>query len=97
MKRLSLLMVPLLILLLMVSSCQRVSSPPTVGELQELKLSNLKGIPLEYGSLISVTTHELWPGWAQLWFEDDDRTIRMVRIGFDNNKVHEQVLVIPKQ
>ncbi len=96
MKRLSLLIIPLLILIFMISSCQRVSSP-LVGELQELKLSNLKGIPLEYGSLISVTTHAAWPGWAQLWFEDDDRTIRVVRVGFLNNKVHETVLVIPRQ
>ena len=49
--------------------------------------TDLKGIPAEYGSLISVTTHAAYPGWAQLWFEDDQKTIRLVRIEFHKHKI----------
>ena len=76
-------------------SCQRVT-PSTPGELETVKLSNLKGVPLEYGTLISVTAPAGQSRWAHLWFADKDQTIRMVRIGFADNRVHEKVTVIPR-
>ena len=95
MKKLTILFLLILMPIFFTYSCQRVSTS-TEGKLKSIILSDLKGIPLEYGSLISVTTHASYPGWAQLWFEDDDRTIRLVRIGFGEDRVHEKVLVIPR-
>ena len=76
-------------------SCQRVTTS-TPGELETIELSNLKGVPLEYGSLISVTAPSGRSRWAHLWFADKDQIIRMVRIGFADNRVHEKVTVIPR-
>ena len=77
-------------------SCQRVSTTSAPGELQTVDLSNLKGVPSEYGSLISVTAPSGQSRWAHLWFADKEQTIRMVRIGFADNRVHEKVTVIPR-
>ena len=95
MKKLSIFLLLTFISISIAFSCQRISTDEK-GELKSVQLSNLKGVPLEYGELISVTTHAAYPGMAQLWFEDDDRIIRMVRIGFDDNKVREQVIVLPR-
>ena len=76
-------------------SCERVTTS-TPGELQTVKLSNLKGVPLAYGSLISVTAPSGQSRWAHLWFADKDQTIRMVRVGFADNRVHEKATVIPR-
>ena len=84
------LMVPLIL------SCQRIDVPQIEGELTTIELTNLKGIPLEYGKLVSVTSPSSHPDWAHLWFEDDKRTIRMVRIGFADDRLHEKVTVIPR-
>jgi len=51
---------------------------------------------LEYGSLVSVTTVAEWPGWAQLWFEADNNTIRMVRIDFHKGEIPEGVRTISR-
>ena len=92
------LMIYLLLILIFVPfsfSCERATTMKE-GELSSIELSNLKGIPLEYGTLISVTTHAAYPGWAQLWFEDGNKTIRMVRIGFDSKRVNEKIINIPR-
>ena len=84
-------------LLLSITSCERVGQPVAkVGELVKVELTDMNSIPGDYGELVGVTTHAAYKGWAQLWFEDEDRTIRMVRIEFNNNRVHEDVLVIPR-
>jgi len=67
------------------------------GELVTLKLTNLKMIPIEFGKLTAVTASiQDEAAWAQLWFVDDSSTIRMVRVQFHNNTMHENVLVIPR-
>jgi hypothetical protein len=75
-------------------SCQRIS-PITEGELKRINVPDLRGIPIEFGSLIAVTTVAA-PGWAQLWFEDDDKTIRIVRIKYTENRIAEDVIIIPR-
>jgi len=62
-------------------SCTRIQEPAK-GALKTVTLQNLNAIPIEYGSLISITSIPEGPGLAQLWFEDDDRNIRIVRVNF---------------
>ena len=67
------------------------------GELEYIVLSELNSIPLEYGKLKTVTTHSMYEGWAQLWFEDEQKTIRMVRVNFHNKRIHKNVLIISRK
>ena len=84
----------LLAIILISISCQRINPPPK-GGLEMIKISDLKGIPSDYGSLISVTTQPRAPNWAQLWFQDDDGTIRLVRIKFPHG-ISEEVGAISR-
>lgn len=79
-------------------SCEPVNQgqSPLPGQLEKVKLESLDAIPLSYGELEAVTTHAEYEGWAQLWFVDEQETIRMVRIQFHNNRIHDQVLVISR-
>ena len=74
-------------------SCQRIDE---TTELIFDETIEQKGIPLEYGSLVSVTAQAEWPGWAQLWFVDDNNTIRMVRIEFHKGEIQEGVRTISR-
>ena len=91
------ILITLPFLMLTMTSCERTGEPvPGAGELLKVELSDMNGIPGDYGELVDVTTHAAYDGWAQLWFEDEEKTIRMVRIQFHDNRVHENVLVIPR-
>ena len=74
----------LMLCTLLFISCTRVevAQQPTQGELQQIKLAKLDSIPMEYGSLIGVTPNKEYPRWAQLWFQDNNGTIRIVSVGF---------------
>lgn len=81
-------------------SCERIPEqgkavPPTKGDLQTIKISDLKGIPLEYGTLVAIT-QGAEPGRAALWFEDVNRTIRVVHVLLAYNRLGETVNVIPR-
>ena len=94
MKKLFILII--LISILVGFSCQRIPPVPE-GELKRINVLDLKGIPAEFGSLIAVTTTAAAaPGWAQLWFEDDEKIIRMVRIKYTENRIAEDVIIIPR-
>ena len=88
----------ILILLLSVSvftSCARVQEP-VKGELKTVELKTFDAIPKDYGSLISVTANPEFSQWAQLWFEDDDGIIRVVSVGFFDQKIMKSVTEIPR-
>jgi hypothetical protein len=90
-------LITLTFFMLTMNACERTSQPvPGAGELLKVELAELKSIPGDYGDLTAVTTHAAYEGWAQLWFEDEEKTIRMVRVQFHDNRVHEDVLVIPR-
>ena len=87
----------LFMLIFILCSCQRIDQRQAMkGELQSALLEKIDGIPAEYGTLISVTTHAQYEGWSQLWFVDDVNTIRMVRVQFHENRISKSVLVIPR-
>ena len=84
-------------LMLTITSCERTDQPVLgTGELLKVEIADMSSIPGGYGELVGVTTHASYEGWPQLWFEDEEKTIRMVRIQFHDNLVHENVLVIPR-
>jgi len=76
-------------------SCTRVKERAK-GELKTVKLKKLDAIPIEYGSLVGATANPEFPSWAQLWFEDDERTIRVVSVGFFDQIINKNVTVIPR-
>jgi hypothetical protein len=91
------ILIALVFLVITTASCERTDQPiPGAGELDNLELTDLSGIPGEYGELVGITTHAAYKGWAQLWFEDEDKTIRVVRIESIANRMHHDVIVIPR-
>lgn len=96
MKKLILLLLLIILTIPLIFSCQRVDTASIKGELTTIKLTDLKSIPLDYGKLIAVTSPSNYPEWAHLWFEDENKTIRMIRVGFADDRLHEKVTVIPR-
>jgi len=87
------LLLPFLIVLVAVISlsCERMGQePPAEG------LVPLQDIPIEYGSLVSVTMTEQYPGWAQLWFQNDAGTINMVRVRWMTGQMLEGVMTVSR-
>jgi|GEM_PF-477531 len=74
-------------------SCEKLT---TEAEVNSEIAAPLTDIPAEYGELQAVTTMPEYPGWFQLWFEDEAGTIRIVRIQMAQNLIHRQVKVIPR-
>ena len=93
MKKYFLIFLMALVSITFLFSCQRIDE---TTELKYDETIEQKGIPLEYGSLVSVTAQAEWPGWAQLWFVDDNNTIRMVRIEFHKGEIPEGVRTISR-
>lgn len=95
-KRISIIMF-LLLLVFLLSICQRIPGESTSAvKLESLKIKNLTGIPSEYGPLFAVTANGAHPGWAQLWFLDNQGTIRMVRLDFHNYTLAGNAIAIPR-
>jgi hypothetical protein len=60
-------------------------------------LTAMDSIPTQWGKLVSVTTNPAYPGWFQLWFEDETSTVRMVAFNHKTNKLDANVVVIPRK
>jgi hypothetical protein len=91
MKRKLILSVISAVLILGALSCTRIGNDddPT-------KFASLQSLPLEYGQLKAVTMTEQYPGWAQLWFQDDAGTIRMVRVNWATDQMLTKTLTITR-
>ncbi len=87
------LLLPIFIILIGIAglSCERMNEEP-----EWEGLVALRDIPIEYGSLVSVTITEQYPGWAQLWFQNDTGTINMVRIRWMTGQMLESTLTITR-
>jgi hypothetical protein len=55
----------------------------------------VKPVPAAWGNLISVTDKGEFR--FQLWFQDDQGTVRMVRYDFRNRSLVPEVVLIPRQ
>jgi len=82
----------LMVLIVFIFSCEKLPSPSKAFDLSVDKLIDLDVIPLEYGKLISVTSAA--PGIAHLWFEDENKTIRMVGVNYGEGVVSKDVRII---
>jgi len=64
---------------------------------QDVKFSEpFPEIPASYGSLVAVTGIPEYSGWSQLWFEDDEGTIRILRIQISKNKLLPDIKTIER-
>jgi len=98
MKHLFRLLMGILILGVMIISCSKIDhGHELIGDLQYVQLEGLDAIPASYGKLKTITTHSMYDGWAQLWFEDEQQTIRMVRVNFHSRRINEDVLIIKRK
>ncbi len=79
------------LLLLGALSCTRVGNDDDAS-----RFAALQSIPLEYGQLKAVTMTEQYHGWAQLWFQDDSGTIRMVRVNWATDQMLKKTLTITR-
>ena len=80
------------------TACTRLASNDSDLEpaLSFEQLATPSAIPAEYGKLVSVTTDDLYPGWAQLWFEQDDGTVVTVFVKYVNGALRQKTLKIPR-
>ena len=84
--------------LLVTGGCQRiVPDEVEMGQLERINIADVSTIPATYGKLVSATSVPSYPNIIQLWFEDSLGTIRMVRVGFQENRVYEEVLIINRK
>lgn len=84
-------------LALAASGCEKLPAPDNAaGPLDLQAVAPGGSIPAAYGRLVSVTSSAAYPGWAQLWFERDDRTVTTVFVNFQNGQVRDRILVLPR-
>jgi len=73
-------------------SCQKMMSE-NAGPEATVPFTEL---PASYGDLEAVTAVPEYPGWFQLWFEDEGGTIRIVRVQMAQNLMHKQIKTITR-
>ena len=87
------------VLLLPALSCTRLPEKPAQTGVMAAseQLPALDSIPPEWGKLVSVTTNPAYPGWFQLWFEDEASTVRMAAFDFRTRQFDPDALVLPRR
>ncbi len=76
-------------------SCTRLGvSGPAEQKLAMEELAKADSIPLGWGKLVSVSSVPGIEHWAQLWFQDDEGTIRMLPYNIGDNSLSGQARVI---
>lgn len=83
----------IIVLLVFALSCERTT--PEVG-IDADSLTELQNIPIEFGDLVAVTSMTEYPNWVQLWFQNGDGVIRMVRYQLISNLMLKDVKVIAR-
>ena len=93
MKKLAALLLTCALLVCFGISCEETT--PTTEYSPEF-YSQLTELPMSYGELEAVTATSEYPGWFQLWFEDDAGTIRLVRIQIYDRLMYNTIIEIPR-
>ena len=85
------------LLCLLLGSCADLDRPKDYeGPLAFDSRKLTDAIPADYGDLVSVTTTQIYPGWVQLWFQKEDKTIVGVFVQFDTGQIKPEALLIPR-
>ena len=88
----------LVILIFLSLSCAKIEPvAPGEGGLVFKALPSPDSIPLEYGNLVSVSSVAGYPHWVQLWFQDENGIIRMVRYTIQGNHFAKNFHLIPRK
>jgi len=81
----------------LLASCEQIRPPGTaVTPLGREVMPADDRIPREFGRIFGASTSETYPGWGQLYFEDDEGTIRVVFVSFTDRALEPKVLTIPR-
>jgi hypothetical protein len=88
-----------IVLLLPALSCTRLpeKSAQTGVTAGSEQMPALDSIPAAWGKLVSVTTNPAFPGWFQLWFEDESSTVRMAAFNLRTRQFDSNVTVLPRR
>jgi hypothetical protein len=79
------------------AACEQIRPPGTAATpLGRDVLATDDRIPKEFGRVFGASTSEAYPGWGQLYFEDDEGTIRIVFVSFTDRALEPKVLKIPR-
>ena len=87
--------IAVLLLVLVPMSCARLPDTGPTESDELIEVAGLKPVPAAWGNLISVT--DKGASSFQLWFQDDQGTIRMVRYDVRNWSLLPKVELIPRQ
>jgi hypothetical protein len=79
---------------LLTASCQKIEG--SRGPLSQEKIALNDAISLQYGELVTVTTHPK-SGAYVLWFVKPDKTIVAVGVHAERGALSEQILTIPRR
>ena len=85
------------ILILLTLSCAKVGSVPEEGDLVTEALPSIDSIPSKYGNLVSVSNVTKYPDWVQLWFQDENGNLSMVRYSVRASRFEKEVKLIPRK
>ena len=87
-------MLPVLILGLLIASCEKIEPQVIQGEGIDFS-ATMESIPLQYGRLVSTTS--AGQHTSILWFEQADQTIVGVRINHTRGTVAKEVVRIDRK
>lgn len=87
--------IAVLLLILVSLSCARLPETGPIESDELVEVPGVKPLPAAWGNLISVT--DKGANSFQLWFQDDQGTVRMVRYDVRNWSVQPRVELIPRQ
>ena len=93
------LLLSALALILGATSCQQLPAPRTFapGALQTEDMTYIDAIPLDYGTLVGVTSLPDNPYTTGLWFEKPDKTIVFVRVNISLGRIEKRALILPRR
>ena len=99
MRRRPLMLLCLVALAFAAASCEKLPAPAPLerGPLQMEPTRYADAIPLDYGTLLAVTTDAEAPYMAGLWFEKPDKTLVYVKVNVSLGRIHNEVLVLPRR
>jgi len=87
-----------LITLLLVLSCARLEHrpEPTEGDIAVVEMPSPDSIPAAWGDLIAVSNSADFAHLFQLWFQDEEGTIRMVGYNLRTNEFQPDIRAFPR-